>query len=98
MRLLTLFFTNLLAFFLVTRVRQVVAVTLVGAVAFTIVAPPAKAQLGIPAVIAAAAQVVATINNVIGRLFNAIRGTIGAINGVLDQFTTSGNRSCTHFS
>jgi len=43
MKLLTLFFTNLLAFFLVTRVRQVVAVTLVGAVAFTVVAPPAKA-------------------------------------------------------
>ena len=86
MKLLTLFFTNLLAFFLVTRVRQVVAVTLVGAVAFTIVAPPAKAQLGIPAIIAAAAQVVATINNIIGPLFSAIRGTFGVINGVLNQF------------
>ena len=86
MKLLTLFFTNLLAFFLVTRVRQVVALTLVGAVAFTIVAPPAKAQLGIPAIIAAAAQVVATINNVIGPLLSAIQGTIGAINGVLNQF------------
>ena len=60
MKLLSLFFTNLLAFFLVTRVRRVVALTLVGAVALTVVAPPAKAQLGIPAVIAAAAQVVAT--------------------------------------
>ena len=86
MKLLTLFFTNLVAFFLVTRVRQVVAVTLVGAVAFTIVAPPAKAQLGIPAVIAAAAQVVATITNVIGPLFGSIRGTLGAVNGVLNQF------------
>jgi hypothetical protein len=86
MKLLTLFFTNLLAFFLVTRVRQVVTVTLVGAVALTIIAPPAKAQLGIPAIIAAAAQVVATINNVIGPLFSAIRGTFGAINGVLNQF------------
>ena len=86
MKLLTLFFTNLLAFFLVTRVRQVVAVTLVGAVALTIVAPPAKAQLGIPAVIAAAAQVVATITNVIGPLFGSIRGTLGAVNGVLNQF------------
>ncbi len=86
MKLLTLFFTNLLAFFLVIRVRQVVAVTLVGTVALTIVAPPAKAQLGIPAIIAAAAQVVATINNVIGPLFSAIRGTFGAINGVLNQF------------
>jgi len=86
MKLLTLFFTNLLAFLLVTRVRQVVAVTLVGAVAFTIVAPPAKAQLGIPAIIAAAAQVVATINSVIAPLFNAIRGTFSAINGLLNQF------------
>ena len=86
MKLLTLFFTNLLAFFLVTRVRQVVAVTLVGAVALTIVAPPAKAQLGIPAIIAAAAQVVATITNVIGPLFGSIRGTLGAVNGVLNQF------------
>ena len=86
MKLLTLFFTNLLAFFLVIRVRQVVAVTLVGAVTFTIVAPPAKAQLGIPAVIAAAGQVVATITNVIGPLFGSIRGTLGAVNGVLNQF------------
>ena len=86
MKLLALLFTNLFAFFLLTRVRQVVTVTLMGAVAFTIVAPPARAQLGIPAIIAAAAQVVATINNVIGPLFSAIRGTFGAINGVLNQF------------
>ncbi len=42
MKLQSLFFTNLLAFFLVIRVRQVVAVTLVGALAFTVVAPPAN--------------------------------------------------------
>ena len=58
MKLLSLFVYNLLAFFLLTRVRRVVALTLAGAVAFTVVAPPARAQLGIPAVIAAAAQVV----------------------------------------
>jgi hypothetical protein len=86
MKLLSLFFTNLLAFFLVTRVRRVVALTVVGAVAFTMVAPPAKAQLGIPAIIAAAAAVVTMINNVIGGLLNAVRGTIGSINGVLTQF------------
>ena len=80
MKLLSLIFTNLLAFLLVIRARQVVAVTLAGAIVFTVVAPPAKAQLGIPAVIAAAAQVVATINNVIAPLLNAIQGTIGAIN------------------
>jgi hypothetical protein len=58
----------------------------VGAVAFTIVAPPAKAQLGIPAIIAAAAQVVATIVNVIGPLLGANQRTISAINRVLNQF------------
>jgi hypothetical protein len=86
MKLLSLFFTNLLAFFLVTRVRRVVALTVVGAVALTMVAPPAKAQLGIPAIIAAAAAVVTMINNVIGGLLNVVRGTIGSINGVLTQF------------
>ena len=86
MKLLSFFFTSLLAFLLVTRVRRVVAVTLVGAIAVTMVAPPARAQLGIPAVIAAAAQVVATISNVIGPLLGAIQGTIGAVNGVLNQF------------
>ena len=86
MKLLSLFFTNLMAFFLVTRVRQVVALTMAGAIAFTVVAPPAKAQLGTPAVIAAAAQVVATIINVIGPLLGANQATIGAINRVLNQF------------
>ena len=86
MKVLSLLFANLLAFFMLIRVRRVVALTLAGALAFTAVAPPAKAQLGIPAIIAAAAQVVATINSVIAPLFNAIRGTFSAINGVLNQF------------
>jgi hypothetical protein len=64
MRLLFLLYTNLLAFSLVTRVRRVVAFTLVGAVALTMVAPPARAQLGIPAVIAATAAVVNLINGI----------------------------------
>jgi hypothetical protein len=88
MKLLGLIFTNLLAFFLVTRVRRVVALTLVVAVALTIVAPPVRAQIGIPAVIAAATAVLNLINNVIGGLLNAIQGTIGSINGVLTQFQT----------
>ena len=83
MRLLSLLFTSLLAFFLVRRVRRVVALTLVGAIAFTIVAPPAKAQIGIGAVIAAATAVVSLITNMIGGLLNAVQGTIGSINGVL---------------
>ena len=86
MKLLCLLFTNVLAFFLVTRVRRAVAVTLVGAVALTMVAPPLRAQLGIPAVIAAATAVVNLITNMIGGLLNAVRGTIGSINGVLTQF------------
>ncbi len=86
MRLLFLLFSNLLAFVLVTRVRRVVALTLVGAVTLTMVAPPARAQLGIPAVVAAAAAVVKLITNTIGGLLNAVRGTIGSINGVLTQF------------
>jgi hypothetical protein len=86
MKLLSLLFTNLMAFFLVNRVRQVVALTMAGAIAFTVVAPPARAQLGTPAVIAAAAQVVATIVNVIGPLLGANQRTISAINQVLNQF------------
>lgn len=86
MKLLCLLFTNVLAFFLVARVRRAVAVTLVGTVALTMVAPPLRAQLGIPAVIAAATAVVNLINNMIGGLLNAVRGTIGSINGVLTQF------------
>ena len=86
MKLLCLLFTNVLAFFLVTRVRRVVALTLVGALALTVVAPPARAQIGIGAVIAAATAVVKLINNVIGGLLNAVRSTIGSINSVLTQF------------
>src|SRR5215831_7299077 len=86
MKLLCLLFTNLLAFLLVTRVRRAIALTLVGAVAFTMVAPPASAQIGIGAVIAAATVVVNLINNTIGGLLNAVRNTIGSINGVVTQF------------
>ena len=86
MRLLSLLLTSLLAFFLVRRVRRVVALTLVCAVAVTMVAPPAQAQIGIGAVIAAATAVVSLITNTIGGLFNAVRSTIGSINGGLTQF------------
>src|SRR5262249_42644559 len=59
---------------------------LVGAVALTMVAPPASAQIGIGVVIAAATAVVNLINNTIGGVLNAVRSTIGSINGVLTQF------------
>ena len=58
MRLLFLLFTNLLAFLVVRRVRRAIAPTLIGAVAFTMFAPPARAQIGIDPVIAAATAVV----------------------------------------
>ena len=86
MNLLNLLFTNLLAFFLLTRVRRVVAITLIGACALTMVPVPARAQFGVAGVISAAANVVSAINNVIGGLLNAIRGNVGAINSVLSQF------------
>jgi len=86
MKLLCLLFTKLFAFLLLTRVRRAIALTLVGAMALTMVAPPAKAQIGIGAVIAAATAVVNLINNTIGGLLNAVRSTIGSINGVLTQF------------
>ena len=86
MRLLFLLFSNLLTFFMVRRIRQVVALTLVGAVALTMVAPPARAQFGIAAVIAAATAVVNLINNTIGGLLSAVTGSIGSINSVLTQF------------
>ncbi len=81
-----LLFANLFALLLVTRVRRTIALTLVGVMALTMVAPPARAQLGIGAVIAAVTAVVNLINNTIGGLLNAVRNTIGSINGVLTQF------------
>lgn len=86
MKLVFLLLTNLFAFLLLTRVRRVIALTLVGTMALTMVAPPARAQIGIAAVVAAATAVVNFINNTIGGLLNAVRGTIGSINGVLTQF------------
>jgi len=86
MKLLCLLFTTLFAFLLVTRVRRTIALTLVGVMALTMVAPPARAQLGIGAVIAAATAVVDLINNTIEGLLTAVRNTIGSINGALTQF------------
>ena len=86
MKLLCLLFNSPFAFFLVTPVRRAVALTLIGTLALTVLAPPARAQLGIGAVMAAATAVVNLINNTIGGLLNAARNTLGSINGVLTQF------------
>lgn len=86
MRSLLLLLLSGLTLLFITHRRRTVAAGLVVALAFTAVAPPARAQLGIPAVIAAAAEVVSTINNIIGPLLSTIQRTIGTINGVLNQF------------
>ncbi len=68
--------------------RRLVALILVMAITAMVTAPPATAQIGAPAVIAAAAAVVSMINTVIGGLFKSIQGTLNAINTVLKQFLT----------
>jgi hypothetical protein len=86
MRVFCLFLANVFAFFLITRVRRAIGLILVGVLAFALVAPPASAQIGIGAVMAAATAVENLINNTIGRLLTAAHNTIGSINGVLTQF------------
>ncbi len=86
MKVLCLLITNVFALLLVTRVRRGIALTLIGAIALTMIAPPARAQIGIGAVIAAATAVVNLINNTIGGLLNAVRSTISSIDAVLTQF------------
>ncbi len=83
--MISVLWSSLLAFLTVPSLRRVVAMTLVIALTVMVVAPPARAQIGIPAVIAAATAVVKLINNVIGGLLSAIQGTVGSINGVLTR-------------
>jgi hypothetical protein len=78
--------SSLLAFLVAVRVRRVVALALVIVLAVIVVAPPARAQIGIPAVIAAATAVVSLIDNDIGGLLHTIQGTINSINSVLAEF------------
>jgi len=76
----------LLAFLMVPSIRRIVALALVIVLAVIVVAPPARAQIGIPAVIAAATAVVSLIDNDIGGLLHTIQGTINSINSVLAEF------------
>jgi len=71
---------------MVPSVRRVVAMTLVIALAVVVIVPPARAQIGIPAVIAAATAVVSLIDSDIGGLLHTIQGTINSINSVLAEF------------
>jgi hypothetical protein len=69
------------------RVRHTVALTLVVVLALGLVfPPPAQGQIGIGPVLAAAAAVVKTINNLIQGLFSIANGLLGEISGVMSAF------------
>lgn len=56
--MISLFWSSLLAFLVAARVRRVVALALVIVIAVVVIAPPARAKIGIPAVIAGVRTVV----------------------------------------
>jgi hypothetical protein len=61
-------------------------------IAFGLVAPPAQAQLGAIAIVAAAAAVVGVITNTIGGLLGSANGLLGTINGFVQAlFNLWGN-------
>jgi prophage DNA circulation protein len=76
------FCKKLISSCLTGRGRSAVAVFLAVLIAFGLVAPPpAVAQLGAIAIVAAAAAVVGIITNTIGGLLGAANGLLGTING-----------------
>ena len=80
-------FAGLLAVMMLTRVRRAIAITLVTVLAAGFVCPPtAQAQIGIGAVLAAAAAVVKTINNLIQGLFNVANSLLAQISAVMGAF------------
>jgi hypothetical protein len=86
MSLLRLLVTGPSALIAMSRLSRVTALILISIFILTVIAPPTRAQLGVPVIVAAATAVVTLINDVIGGLLNAINGTIASINGVLTQF------------
>jgi prophage DNA circulation protein len=81
------FLAGVVAVMSFTRVRRAIALTLVGALVVGVaLPPPAQAQIGIGAVLAAASAVVRTINNLIQGLFNVANGLLSDISGVLGAF------------
>lgn len=80
-------FAGLLAVLSLTRVRRAIALTLAGTLALGLTfPPPVQAQIGIGPVLAAAAAVVKTINDLIQGLFNIANGLLGNISGVIGAF------------
>ena len=76
------FCKTLISSCLTGRGRSTIAVSLAVLIAFALVAPPpAVAQLGAIAIVAAAAAVVSVITNTIGGLLGSANGLLGTING-----------------
>lgn len=68
--------------------QSAIAAVLAIVIALVVIVPqPAQAQLGIPAVLAAATAVVSYINNTIRPLLSAATTLIGQINGVTEAFS-----------
>jgi prophage DNA circulation protein len=76
------FCKKLISSCLTGRGRSTIAVFLAMLIAFGLIAPPpAEAQLGAIAIVAAAAAVVGVITNTIGGLLGSANGLLGTING-----------------
>lgn len=76
-------FAALLSWFLLTRVRRTVSLVLIGT---TCCAIPAQAQLGIPAIVGAAAAVVSYIVSTIGPILDGIINVVRAIATLFGNF------------
>ena len=86
------FCKRLISSCLTGRGRSTIAVFLAMLIAFGLVAPPAQAQLGAIAIVAAAAAVVGVITNTIGGLLGSANGLLGTINGFVQAlFNLWGN-------
>ena len=87
------FCKKLISSCLTGRGRSTIAVFLAMLIAFGLIAPPpAEAQLGAIAIVAAAAAVVGVITNTIGGLLGSANGLLGTINGFVQAlFNLWGN-------
>lgn len=82
-----LFLSNVLAFFLLARIRLMTVGTLIAVLVIGVMAPvPARAVAGLPDLFSAITNVVSTINNVIGPLLNTALGILGNVSSVLNTF------------
>ena len=83
------FCKKLISSCLTGRGRSTIAVFLAVLIAFGLIAPPpAAAQLGAIAIVAAAAAVVGVITNTIGGLLGSANGLLGTINGFVQALSS----------